>query len=719
MPGLRGGYVGRLLDVRRRAAAIALTIGLVLTAAGPYLDGGPAPHIHVRWRSDVTTGQRWMYEWFLSLGADGRGGDGRSFGYDLLDPSPENVRAILEHAAIEDTHNLLREGFAVAATAGFGDSRTGIAWRWRVGWLGTVGQPAGFALLAVGVLLLIPWTGPALPQVSRVTMKIGARCLAFRPTRRQAVMAAAAALGLLTFGIRVLEFSGFSNDQFMHLALAQQWLMGDAPVRDFQDPGMPLTYLTSAAALFLGNGSLLSELVLSSVAFALAAALTVVVGFEMTGSMWMGAAVAGLEVAAFPRLYSYPKVLVYVAGAFVLLRLAREPSVRRIVAAAALTAVAFLFRHDHGAYLGIMFASALVLRHWREPRAAFRHCAQLGAVTLLFLLPWMVYVALNGGLARYFGRGVAFSIAEFQRTQTSLAPWDLNSLLTGGPLMDQIAERWVYSVFITLPLVCAYLAFVRGARSGVGPRRDVPVVVPLALLGALVTWGFVRNNLEARLPDAIVPPVLLGGWLVTRTYSTATRTVVIVLATVSVVCLLWLGDIGEHINRSGISTASGIRSRLTWLRDRRDRPDLLVKGQLVRGLSPVLPFIERCTASDDRLVVTGNAPDVYVVARRRFAGRSPFFEPGYYESAEEQQVALDAIERARVPVILVDLRTFDVFRRAFTLVAAGLERSYVPFTDAPFERATGIRMLSRRADRGPALDDETGWPCPVLGRRVR
>ena len=233
-----------------------------------------------------------------------------------------------------------------------------------------------------------------------------------------------------------------------------------------------------------------------------------------------------------------------------------------------------------------------------------------------------------------------------------------------------------------------------------------------------LTWGFVRNNLEARLPDAIVLPVRLGGWLVTRTYSTATRTVVIVLATVSVVCLFWLGDIGEHINRSGISTASGIRSRLMWLRDRRDRPDLLVKGQLVRGLSPVLPFIERCTASDDRLVVTGNAPDVYVVARRRFAGRSPFFEPGYYESAAEQQVALGAIERARVPVIFVDLRTFDVFRRAFTLVAAGLERSYVPFTDDPFERATGIRMLSRRADRGPALDAETGWLCPLLGRKM-
>ena len=387
MPGLRGGYVGRLLDVRRRAAAIALAIGLILTAAGPYLDGGPAPHIHVRWRSDVTTGQRWMYEWFLNLGADRHGGDGRSFGYDLLDPSPENVRAILEHEAIEDTHDLLREGFAVAATAGFGDSRTGIAWRWRVGWLVPLVRSAGFTLLALGVLLLIPWTGLGPRDVSRAAMRAGASTLALRPSRRQALMAAAASIGLLTFGIRVLEFSGFSNDQFMHLALAQQWLMGDAPVRDFQDPGMPLTYLTSAAALFLGNGSLLSELVLSSLAFALAAALTVVVGFELTGSVWMGAAVAGLEVAAFPRLYSYPKALVYVAGALVLLRLVREPSVRHIVTAAALTAVAFLFRHDHGAYLGVMFTSALMFRYWRKPRVAFRRCAQLGALTLLCLLP--------------------------------------------------------------------------------------------------------------------------------------------------------------------------------------------------------------------------------------------------------------------------------------------------------------------------------------------
>ena len=219
MLSLCGGQVGRLRGALRRTAVLALTIGLVLTVAGPYLDGAPAPHIHVRWRSDVSTCERWMWEWFLNLGAGRRGGDGRSFGYDLLDPSPGNVRAILGHEAIEDTHDLLREGFAVAATAGFGDSRTGIAWRWRVGWLVTLVRPTGFTLLALGVLLLIPWTGLVIPWtglglrgVSRAAMRAGASTRALRPSRRQALMAAAASIGFLTCGFRVLEFSGFSND---------------------------------------------------------------------------------------------------------------------------------------------------------------------------------------------------------------------------------------------------------------------------------------------------------------------------------------------------------------------------------------------------------------------------------------------------------------------------------------------------------------------------
>ena len=57
-----------------------------------------------------------------------------------------------------------------------------------------------------------------------------------------------AGLFVLALAWRVLAFSGFTNDHYIHLARAQQVVLGAWPVRDFVDPGMPLMYLASAAA---------------------------------------------------------------------------------------------------------------------------------------------------------------------------------------------------------------------------------------------------------------------------------------------------------------------------------------------------------------------------------------------------------------------------------------------------------------------------------------
>ena len=59
---------------------------------------------------------------------------------------------------------------------------------------------------------------------------------------------AAASIGMFvaTFVWRFLTFTGFSNDHYAHLALAQQMLLGEHPIRDFSDPGWPLTYVVSA-----------------------------------------------------------------------------------------------------------------------------------------------------------------------------------------------------------------------------------------------------------------------------------------------------------------------------------------------------------------------------------------------------------------------------------------------------------------------------------------
>ena len=123
--------------------------------------------------------------------------------------------------------------------------------------------------------------------------------------------------GVLTASFRFLGTAEFNNDHFVHLTAAQQVLFGEWPTRDFIDIGRPLQIVASAAAQrFIGH-NLFAEALLVSAAFGAAAALTAAVVFTLTGSAWFAVAAVAVEVAAFPRTYSYPKLLAIAAGLWV------------------------------------------------------------------------------------------------------------------------------------------------------------------------------------------------------------------------------------------------------------------------------------------------------------------------------------------------------------------------------------------------------------------
>ena len=83
---------------------------------------------------------------------------------------------------------------------------------------------------------------------------------------------------------------------------------------------------------------------------ALAAAVTFLVISDLTGSMAAGLAGAFVEVALYPRLYSYPKILVPAVALLLIQRYVRRPGRVPLVLMAIWTAVAVLLRHDLGVY---------------------------------------------------------------------------------------------------------------------------------------------------------------------------------------------------------------------------------------------------------------------------------------------------------------------------------------------------------------------------------
>jgi hypothetical protein len=89
-----------------RSAVIGTLSAGIVAATIPVR---PVP-INVRWKTGTTDGQRLALEQRFHLAA-GRPTEGSTRSYVLTDPSTGNIRALIEHAAVDDTANLNRVRF--------------------------------------------------------------------------------------------------------------------------------------------------------------------------------------------------------------------------------------------------------------------------------------------------------------------------------------------------------------------------------------------------------------------------------------------------------------------------------------------------------------------------------------------------------------------------------------------------------------------------------
>jgi hypothetical protein len=250
------------------------------------------------------------------------------------------------------------------------------------------------------------------------------------------MLAVALAVFAGTFLVRFLTVE-FSNDHFVHLSRGRQILLGDVPDRDFFDPGLFLQYYASAAALTLSGGTLLGEAILTSSAIALGAALTFVLAATLSASTTLGLAAAVAAAATAPRLYSYPKVFLFVLALVCAHVYARTPSKGGLVTLAAVTVIAFLFRHDHGVYIGITLVGFFVLLDWDAPRRALSSAVRYAALTALFLMPFAIFIEATTGLVAY----VEGSAPQVSDLVTPRIVWPTFDIGRQGPLPGSAPQR--------------------------------------------------------------------------------------------------------------------------------------------------------------------------------------------------------------------------------------------------------------------------------------
>lgn len=215
------------------------------------------------------------------------------------------------------------------------------------------------------------------------------------------LVAAGAAIAFLLTLLFRFNSAEFANDHFMHLAEGRQVLSGEWPVRDFFDFGLPLQVLTSAVTLVWSGPNLYGEALVTSAFIAGGAAFTFAAAAAYARSVTIATAVTLIAVATLPRLYNYPKVFFYAWALWAAWRYAQRPEPRRAVMLGAAVGSAFLFRHDHGLYIGLASIPLFVITHWGQVRTGVGLFARYAGTVVLLALPFLLFVQFTVGLPWY------------------------------------------------------------------------------------------------------------------------------------------------------------------------------------------------------------------------------------------------------------------------------------------------------------------------------
>jgi hypothetical protein len=486
-------------------------------------------------------------------------------------------------------------------------------------------------------------------------------------------------VGILAFAARYALTGAIENDHFVTFTRGLQVLYGDWPVRDFDDPGFPLSYLISTVTAAIFGPSLFVNVLLCILLLALTSALTYLLAFRATGSTTTALVAAAVTVAIYPRLYNATKVIVPVVAIWLAWRYADAPSRGRLIALALWSAIVFLLRHDYLVYVGAGNAVLLVMCHTDAPRELAARLAAYTALSLLFIAPWLLYVQLFEGVPEYFASALRFVAAEGRRTATGAPPL-------------------VFYVLTAVPVAGLMTSF----RSG--PRLGRPHLAAASVMLLALDLVFLRDVLAARIPDVIAPTAVVAAAVAGHYLSQRAMKSMAMIGVMAIVAAIAL----QAARRS-----DSISRRIETLRrtDQITRRLRDVSADIIPNpsMAPLITYLARCTAPGDRVFVAGFGPEIPALAHRPFAARLPSWLPGYYEDPADVSRALARVHRERLGAAVFLDGTPAVAHSWPALMEAIRDRGFDEYAVPSID--TRMRVWLPHGANGARHDSATDLPC--------
>lgn len=213
------------------------------------------------------------------------------------------------------------------------------------------------------------------------------------------------AVFVVAFAVRWATLNGMSGDDHASLPATPSYLHGDWPVRDFSDSGDPLYGAMSALAQAIVGYRAVGEVILGTSLIAFSFAVAFHLAWRASRSLLLTAGLIALALLLITQrnLYAYVKMFVFAPALWLCWRYIDRPTLVRSVVLAFGVAIAFLYRHDLGAYAGMGAAAAILASHRSGgARSVVRASLRFGVFLVLWLAPFLGLVQTYEGLVPYF-----------------------------------------------------------------------------------------------------------------------------------------------------------------------------------------------------------------------------------------------------------------------------------------------------------------------------
>jgi hypothetical protein len=293
-----------------------------------------------------------------------------------------------------------------------------------------------------------------------------------------------------------------------------------------------------------------------------------------------------------------------------------------------------------------------------------------------------------------------------------------------SPLLNKAnGAIWLYDALFFTPIVAAALLLTRAIRRRTA-NGEAAKVLAVIVLSVLFNIFLIRDNLDSRLADVIVPGALLWAWLLSGPWAALFKRPVhwgavarttgwaVVMLSIWMAVDVYAGAMNQLAATEMFSTPLHAARRLKGaIVDLRRDPLEQYAPDGSMGLRALTRYVNRCTSPTDRLLVFGYHPEVFFYADRRIGGGNAAYHANLASAPPQQEFVVSRLKREKVPIVILPMYAVGELQAVYPTLSQYVDSRYALAKESGFGEGRAFRVLVDKQANASHTDPELGLPC--------